>query len=68
MTNETAIARITAKFSTIRRNKDGSIAGPAVNGCRKILKNTFKANGMEHNAACRAAGDIVRELEKAVAR
>lgn len=63
MTNEQAIARIAERLSAVRRNKDGSLNGNAVFGLYQGLKNTLKANGMDHNEACKQAHETMRQLQ-----
>jgi hypothetical protein len=67
LTTEAAIARITEKFKSIRRNKDGAINGCAVHGYYASLKSTMEANGMAHNEACRTAWAIIKEIERRAA-
>lgn len=64
MTNEQAIQRVAEKLLTVRVNKDGSLNGNALHGLYRGLKNTFNANGMDHNAACSRAGEVMRYLKK----
>lgn len=64
MTNQQAVSRAAEKLLTVRVNKDGSLNGNAVVGLYQGLKNTFKANGMDHNEACKQAGDAMRYLKQ----
>jgi hypothetical protein len=66
MTNEAAITRITDKLKTARRNQDGAINGNVRHGCYQSLKDTMKANGMDHNEACRAAWSTIKALIEAL--